>query len=145
MTAADGVYVRYPFHAMLRTLGAVSQARHTIVIGEDLGVVPPGFREVMQKTEIQSYRVFFFEKRDDILPAAGQLSARGARLPHHPRPSHARRLVERARHRRRATQIGMIERRRPAVRQREERAHGAGALLGLLADEGAAARRAWRR
>ena len=42
--AADGVYVRYPFHAMLKTLAAVSQARHTIIIGEDLGVVPEGFR-----------------------------------------------------------------------------------------------------
>jgi 4-alpha-glucanotransferase len=64
-TAADGVYVRYPFTDMLRTLCDVSQARRTIVIGEDLGIVPPGFREVMRQLEIQSYRVFFFEKRDD--------------------------------------------------------------------------------
>lgn len=64
-TSADGVYVRYPFHDMLTTLAAVSEARHTIVIGEDLGVVPPGFRQVMEATEIQGYRVFFFEKRDD--------------------------------------------------------------------------------
>ncbi len=62
---ADGVYVRYPFHDTLRTLADVSNKRASIVIGEDLGVVPPGFREVMQATEIQSYRVFFFEKRDD--------------------------------------------------------------------------------
>jgi 4-alpha-glucanotransferase len=64
--AADGVYVRYPFHKMLETLGAISQARRVVVIGEDLGVVPPGFREVMRTVEIQSYRVFFFEKRDDF-------------------------------------------------------------------------------
>ena len=63
--AADGVYVRYPFHAMLNTLAAVSQARHTIIIGEDLGVVPSGFREAMRQSEIQSYRVFFFEKTGD--------------------------------------------------------------------------------
>jgi 4-alpha-glucanotransferase len=65
-SAADGVYVRYPFHRMLRTLAKVSQDRRAIVIGEDLGVVPPGFREVMRAAEIQSYRVFFFEKRDDF-------------------------------------------------------------------------------
>ena len=64
-TAADGVYVRYPFHEMLKTLAAVSHARQTLIIGEDLGVVPSGFREAMQKTEIQSYRVFFFEKGED--------------------------------------------------------------------------------
>jgi 4-alpha-glucanotransferase len=64
-SAADGAYVRYPFGDMLTTLAEVSQARRSIVIGEDLGVVPPGFRDVMQQMEIQSYRVFFFEKKDD--------------------------------------------------------------------------------
>ena len=63
-TAADGVYVRYPLAAMLRALAEVSQARQSIVIGEDLGVVPPGFQDVMRAVEVQSYRVFFFEKRD---------------------------------------------------------------------------------
>ena len=64
--AADGAYVRYPFHDMLRTLTEVSEARRAIVIGEDLGVVPAGFREAMQACEIQSYRVFFFETREDL-------------------------------------------------------------------------------
>ena len=63
---ADGAYVRYPFHAMLRALAEISLKRRAIVIGEDLGVVPPGFRDVMQATEIQGYRVFFFETRDDL-------------------------------------------------------------------------------
>jgi 4-alpha-glucanotransferase len=65
-TAAEGVYVRYPLEKMLRALAEVSQERRAIVIGEDLGVVPPGFREVMREAEIQSYRVFFFEKRKDF-------------------------------------------------------------------------------
>ena len=64
-SAADGVYVRYPFPDMLRSLAEVSQRSQAIVIGEDLGVVPPGFRDVMRAMEIQSYRVFFFEKKDD--------------------------------------------------------------------------------
>jgi 4-alpha-glucanotransferase len=63
--AADGVYVRYPFREMLKTLTEVSQARQTIIIGEDLGIVPSGFREAMQKSEVQSYRVFFFERNED--------------------------------------------------------------------------------
>jgi 4-alpha-glucanotransferase len=65
LTAAEGVYVRYPFRAMLRCLADRSQARRAIVIGEDLGVVPSGFREVMRRMEIQSYRVFFFEMDGD--------------------------------------------------------------------------------
>lgn len=64
--AADGVYVHYPFQAMVRALADISLRRRTIVIGEDLGVVPPGFRAVMRESEVQSYRVFFFEKEDDF-------------------------------------------------------------------------------
>jgi 4-alpha-glucanotransferase len=70
-TAADGVYVRYPLAAMLRTLAEVSQARESIVIGEALGVVPKGFPEVLSATEIQAYVVYFFEKRgEDFIPIA---------------------------------------------------------------------------
>ena len=70
-TAADGVYVRYPLAAMLKTLAEVSQARELIVIGEALGVVPKGFPEVLSATEIQAYVVYFFEKRgEDFVPIA---------------------------------------------------------------------------
>ncbi len=70
-TAADGVYVRYPLAAMLKTLAEVSQARESIVIGEALGVVPPGFPEVLGATEIQAYVVYFFEKRGEhFVPVA---------------------------------------------------------------------------
>ena len=60
--AADGVYVRYPFQQMLRTLAEVSRARQTIVIGEDLGVVPPGFREVMRKSRYRATGLLLREK-----------------------------------------------------------------------------------
>ena len=96
-TAADGAYVRYPFADLVRTVAEVSQARQAIVIGEDLGIVPEGFRDAMHAADIQSYRVLFFEKRDDHFLPAERLSARGARLHHHPRHPDARRLVERAR------------------------------------------------
>jgi len=64
-TAAKGAYVRYPFADLVRTVAGVSTSRHAIVIGEDLGIVPDGFREAMHAADIQSYRVLFFEKRDD--------------------------------------------------------------------------------
>jgi 4-alpha-glucanotransferase len=66
LAAADGVYVRYPFPQMLRALAEVSQDRRAVVIGEDLGVVPSGFRDVMRELEIQSYRVLFFERKEDF-------------------------------------------------------------------------------
>jgi 4-alpha-glucanotransferase len=71
LTAAGGAYVRYPFPDMLRALAEVSSERRAIIIGEDLGVVPAGFRDTMRETEIQGYRVFFFEKESErFIPAA---------------------------------------------------------------------------
>ena len=60
-TPAVGGYLRYPFQDMAGTLAKVSHRRKTIVIGEDLGNVPIGFREVMEKAGILGYRVFYFE------------------------------------------------------------------------------------
>jgi 4-alpha-glucanotransferase len=63
--AKDGAYLRYPLGDMLRVLADVSQTRRTVVVGEDLGTVPIGFREVMHEAEIQGYRVFYFEREQN--------------------------------------------------------------------------------
>ncbi|MBZ8133693.1 4-alpha-glucanotransferase [Afifella sp. IM 167] len=59
---AKGAYMRFPFAAMLGALADVSQSSGTLVIGEDLGVVPEGFREVMAETALHAYKVFLFER-----------------------------------------------------------------------------------
>jgi 4-alpha-glucanotransferase len=63
--ASEGAYLRYPFRDMLRVLAETSWRRRTVVIGEDLGTVPSGFREMMHEAEIQGYRVFYFEREED--------------------------------------------------------------------------------
>jgi 4-alpha-glucanotransferase len=63
--AREGAYLRYPLADMLRVLADNSHSRRTIVIGEDLGTVPVGFREVMHEAEIQGYRVFYFEREEN--------------------------------------------------------------------------------
>ncbi len=63
--ATEGAYVRFPMRDMLRRLALVSQELRTVVIGEDLGTVPPGFREAMSEMEIQGYRVLYFEREGD--------------------------------------------------------------------------------
>jgi 4-alpha-glucanotransferase len=71
--AAEGAYVRFPMGEMLRRLALVSQEFRTVVIGEDLGTVPPGFREAMSEMEMQGYRVLYFEREgngDFLLPHA---------------------------------------------------------------------------
>lgn len=59
---ADGTYARYPLADMLAGLARASQDNRTVIIGEDLGNVPPGFREVMEEAGILSYRILLFER-----------------------------------------------------------------------------------
>lgn len=63
--ATEGAYVRFPGRDMLRRLARVSKEFGTVIIGEDLGTVPPGFRETMSDMEIQGYRVLYFEREGD--------------------------------------------------------------------------------
>lgn len=63
--AAEGTYVRFPIEDMLSAIAGQSNAFRTIVVGEDLGNVPEGFRDVMRDAGIQSYRILYFERHDD--------------------------------------------------------------------------------
>ena len=63
--ATDGAYVQMPFEALLAATALESVAHRCIVIGEDLGTVPEGFREQMADWGIWSYLVMMFERDDD--------------------------------------------------------------------------------
>ena len=60
--ASAGAHLRYPFDELLRVLAAESRDKGAVVIGEDLGFVPDGFREAMQAANILSYSILYFEK-----------------------------------------------------------------------------------
>ncbi len=60
--SSGGGYLRYPLGAMVDTVATVSQQNACLVVGEDLGTVPPGFRHVMEAARILSYRVLYFER-----------------------------------------------------------------------------------
>ncbi|MHC2538438.1 4-alpha-glucanotransferase [Bradyrhizobium diazoefficiens] len=60
----NGAYVQMPFEALLGAVARESAAHRCIVIGEDLGTVPEGFRETMQDFGIWSYLVMMFERDD---------------------------------------------------------------------------------
>jgi 4-alpha-glucanotransferase len=61
-TPAEGTYVRFPVEAIITALARASHANRTVIIGEDLGNVPEGFREVMDTAGILSYRILLFER-----------------------------------------------------------------------------------
>jgi 4-alpha-glucanotransferase len=53
-----------PFEALLAATAQESVAHRCVVIGEDLGTVPEGFREQMADWGIWSYQVMMFERDD---------------------------------------------------------------------------------
>ena len=58
----NGAYVQMPFTALLAATAQESVAHRCVVIGEDLGTVPEGFREQMADWGIWSYLVMMFER-----------------------------------------------------------------------------------
>ncbi len=62
---SDGTYVRFPLEAMLAVVAQESTAARCLVIGEDLGTVPDGLREVLADWNIWFYRVMLFERDGD--------------------------------------------------------------------------------
>lgn len=61
---ANGAYVYYPVDVMFALLRLESWRNRCVVIGEDLGVVPPEIRGYLDPAGIYSNCVFYFEKYD---------------------------------------------------------------------------------
>lgn len=80
--ASHGAYMAYPFNEMLKLVCLESQRHRAIVIGEDLGTVPHGFRDRLEKAGVYGMRVVQFERGEDSFhkprwysPAAAAMSS----------------------------------------------------------------------
>lgn len=65
MPADRGAYIQFPFEQLLAAAADESVRNQCIVIGEDLGTVPPGFRETLAEWGLWSYHVMLFERAAD--------------------------------------------------------------------------------
>jgi 4-alpha-glucanotransferase len=63
--ASHGAYMAYPFNDMLKLVCLESHRHRAIVIGEDLGTVPHGFRERLDQAGVYGMRVMQFERAAD--------------------------------------------------------------------------------
>jgi 4-alpha-glucanotransferase len=62
---AEGAYLNYPLKDLLRLIKLESTRHAAIVIGEDLGTVPTGFRESLADAGIAGMSVLWFERKED--------------------------------------------------------------------------------
>lgn len=64
LPATEGSYVASPLEDLLGIVTLESQRNRCLVIGEDLGTVPEGFRPRLTEAGVLSYRPFLFERTE---------------------------------------------------------------------------------
>ena len=59
---AAGGYIKQPFESILAVIAIEAERAQTVVVGEDLGLVPHGFRQTMRARGLYSYSVLQYDK-----------------------------------------------------------------------------------
>jgi 4-alpha-glucanotransferase len=74
------VYLQYPMRTLLALLAERSRLHRAIIIGEDLGTVPEGFREAMRHVGMLGMEVLWFQRDGRYFRATERWSEHAAAL-----------------------------------------------------------------
>jgi 4-alpha-glucanotransferase len=84
----EGAYLAYPFDDLLRLTALESHRHRAIIIGEDLGTVPAGFRGRIDRAGVYGMRVLWFEReRNRFTPPQAWSAAAAAMTSTHDLPT----------------------------------------------------------
>jgi 4-alpha-glucanotransferase len=134
-SGTEGAYVRFPADDLLGILVLEARRHGAVVVGEDLGTVPPEVPPALRRRGILSSRVFYFEQRDGrFRPASGYEPASLATANTHDMPPLAGFWSGRDIERRR--EAGEVVGDEAVERARRDRERVKGAMLERLAAEG---------
>jgi 4-alpha-glucanotransferase len=90
LPTSQGAYVQYPADEMLAILSLESHRHQTILVGENLGTVPPAVNQAMQRHGIRGLYVVQYEQRsDERHPLRPPTAAEVASLNTHDMPPYA--------------------------------------------------------
>jgi 4-alpha-glucanotransferase len=133
---AQGAYVRYPADDMLKIMALESYKQKALVIGEDLGTVPPYIREQLAEYRVLSTRLFYFERQEngDFKEAAQYPEWSMASITTHDLPTLC--SFWQGRDIQLRQELNLFPDDETAVRAREERDQAKYAILTLLQDKG---------
>jgi 4-alpha-glucanotransferase len=73
---SPGGYISQPFRTLAAMVAIEAERSNTIVVGEDLGLVPDGFRDELRDLGFYGYSVLQYEKTDGVLHDPANLRAR---------------------------------------------------------------------
>jgi 4-alpha-glucanotransferase len=65
LPSTQGAYLAMPADDLMRLVALESQRHKAVILGEDLGTLPPGFGDKLQRAGIAGLRVMWFERDGD--------------------------------------------------------------------------------
>lgn len=136
-SAVEGAYVSYPLDDLLGILSLESHRNQCVIVAEDLGTVPDGFRRRIGEANLLSYRVLFFERAfgsNSFLPPSGYPKLSVAVAGNHDLPT--LRSWWEALDLELKFKIGLIHGGEELQRERQQREHDRSQLLEALRAEG---------